>query len=410
MHVLCAFQKYNYGDPNRGLSYETSNFIPTFEKLGYKVDLFDLGARAEYEDFRDLNLAFISYIFRNKPDIVFCAITYYEIWAETFELLKNCTDSIIINWTSDDSWRYESFSRYVAPFFHIITTTYPEAYRKYFRDGHPNVFLTQWAANPYNLQEPIPADKCSYKVSFIGTAHGNRKKWVAYLKKRGIHVECFGHGWENGPVESYEIPNIIRNSVISLNFSNSALSWEKPIPRRIKQTKARIFEVPGAGGFMLTEKSPGIERFYRIEDEIVTFESGSELVREIKYYLHNHEARDAIAWKGFERTRKENTYDIRLTELVDAALDIKKKLNIPASDASITRAFTEYIDAINAHSNSALLQLCSKGMRGLGKVIWGPERGPRAARRAVFEISWRLAGAKTYSASGLPGRMFYDAS
>jgi hypothetical protein len=33
-----------------------------------------------------------------------------------------------------------------------------------------------------------------------------------------------------------------------------------------------------------------------------------------------------------------------------------------------------------------------------------------AARRFVFELSWRFAGARTYSASGWAGRMFYRES
>jgi spore maturation protein CgeB len=43
-------------------------------------------------------------------------------------------------------------------------------------------------------------------------------------------------------------------------------------------------------------------------------------------------------------------------------------------------------------------------------LIFGPRRGARAARRILFELSWRVAGAKTYSASGWPGRIFYRES
>ena len=45
-----------------------------------------------------------------------------------------------------------------------------------------------------------------------------------------------------------KIPEIMRQSVISLNFSNS---------RQGRQIKARTFEVPGAGGFLMTETAPG---------------------------------------------------------------------------------------------------------------------------------------------------------
>jgi spore maturation protein CgeB len=44
------------------------------------------------------------------------------------------------------------------------------------------------------------------------------------------------------------------------------------------------------------------------------------------------------------------------------------------------------------------------------RLIWGERRGPRAARRMIFELSWRFAGARTYAAAGWPGRMFYKES
>ena len=43
-------------------------------------------------------------------------------------------------------------------------------------------------------------------------------------------------------------------------------------------------------------------------------------------------------------------------------------------------------------------------------LFWGRERGARAARRMLFELSWRLAGDHTYCAAGWPGRLFYHES
>jgi spore maturation protein CgeB len=43
-------------------------------------------------------------------------------------------------------------------------------------------------------------------------------------------------------------------------------------------------------------------------------------------------------------------------------------------------------------------------------LLFGKRRGARAARRLLFELSWRVAGAKTYRASGWPGRLFYRES
>jgi spore maturation protein CgeB len=47
---------------------------------------------------------------------------------------------------------------------------------------------------------------------------------------------------------------------------------------------------------------------------------------------------------------------------------------------------------------------------GCFSLVFGKGRGARAARRFVYELSWRLAGATTYRARGLPGRLFYAES
>ena len=66
--------------------------------------------------------------------------------------------------------------------------------------------------------------------------------------------------------------------------------------------KARTFEVPGAGGFLLTENAAALEKFYIPGEEIVTFCSISELADKIKYYLNHPQERDEIARAGFSRT------------------------------------------------------------------------------------------------------------
>jgi spore maturation protein CgeB len=57
---------------------------------------------------------------------------------------------------------------------------------------------------------------------------------------------------------------------------------------------------------------------------------------------------------------------------------------------------------------------CLGGLRGFLLLpclfFWGKSRGGRAARRILFELSWRLFGRKTYTAMGWPGRLFYKYS
>ncbi len=411
MRVLCVFSRYNYGNPARGEGYEYVNFIPALRNLGHVVLHFENWDRRCYQDFRELNTALLKTVEQNQPDVVLCVLTHYEIWLETLEILREAGVAATVNWTTDDSWKYNQFSRFLAPVFHAFTTTYPSVLKRYHRDGMTNVLLTQWAASSHRLQPPIPAQQCQFPVSFVGTAHGQRPKWIDSLRRLGIDVACFGHGWPRGPVVATDIPAIIRNSVISLNFTNADWMWAGGRPQQLGQIKARTFEVPGAGGFLLTEWAQNIERHYLPDKEIAVFHNLAELAEQIHYYLGHNAERDAIADAGYARTCAEHTYEQRLKQVLEFTLLQRNAYLEQSINLSVGRIdWDKFSHAVARHTLTKSERQLRRAVMELTGLAWGPQRGPRAARRLVFELSWRLFGARTYSAAGLPGRMFYEVS
>ena len=393
MKVLCVFGQYQYGDPSRGIGTEYASFVPALKRLGHEVIHFESWNRKCHANYAELNKALLTTVNREHPDVMLVVQLNYEIWLETLRIIQAAGDVATICWTTDDSFKYREVSRFIGRSYHAMTTTYPEMLPRYQRDGIDNVLLTQWAANSQNLKEPLAAKECEYQVSFVGAAHGDRKERIARLNDHGIGVSCFGYGWPSGPVAAEEIPQIMRKSIISLNFANS---------KGQNQIKARTFEVPGAGGFLLTEYAPGLERFYCIGNEVDVFSRTEELVEKINYYLSHTEKRDAIARAGFQRTVREHTYEIRTKEVLDFAVSSRDKY-MRAFRKPVKYSFDELARAHHVGSVSRLL----REIIVLPCVlIWGEERGPRAARRLIFELSWRLFGKKTFTASGWPGRLF----
>lgn len=411
MKILCVFGQHNYGDPSRGQGYEYANFIPALHRLGHDVLFLDSWNRKCFHNFKELNKALLLKVEQNRPDVILSVLFYYEIWRETWEILRDAGISATINWATDDSWKYTQFSKLIAPAFHSFTTTYPNIYSRYQKDGFDHVLLTQWAANVNLLQPPLPASHCLYPVSFVGTANEERKKWVNKLRKRGIDVACFGHGWPHGSINANDISRIMRASVISLNFVSSKVTWHNVKPSFTKQIKARTFEVPGAGGFLLTEWTRGLEQYYHLGKEIIAFRTMDELVSKINYYLTNPTERDYIALAGYERTRREHTYDRRLAEVLEFSLSMRDKYFLKKSVLCSSRIdWGKFEEAVRHHTMNRKLLYLKHTLIKLCSALWGPVRGPRAARRIIFEISWRLVGSHTYSADGLPGRMFYEES
>lgn len=409
MKILCVFGQHNYGDPARGTSYEYTNFVPALRSLGHEVVHFESWNRAEYRGFADLNQAFLENVERIKPDVIFCVLMHYELWLETLESVRQRCPATLVHWGTDDSWKYEQFSRWVASAFHIHATTVPEAVEKARHDGLSNFVLTQWAASSTSLVEPLPASKCKYLVTFVGSAYGNRPRWIADLKKRGIEVRCFGHGWPNGPVKAEEIPRILRDSVVSLNFGDSGLHMGRFGFYRSRQIKARVFEVPGAGGCLLTESAPHLSSYYVSGREIVTFEGIDDLAEKVNWFRLHPEARDEIAFAGYERTAREHTYEMRFGKLFET-LD-RYHAAAKTSQGGSCNFDRQWFSALRRrHEPGWFLQAFRFGAIKVFSLLLGARRGPRAARRLVYELSWRLSGKRTFTSAGLPGRVFYPES
>ena len=408
MKALCVLGQHNYGDPARGLGYEYVNFLPALTRLGYAVTHFESFDRTPYSDFADMNRKLLETVERVQPDLVFCVLMGYEVWTETLDRIRRVSGVLLLNWGTDDSWKYEQYTRFVAPHLDCYASTYPEALEKARNDGLKNFALTQWAASDAALASPLAAAQCRYRVSFIGSAYGNRRGRIEDLRRRGIEVDCFGYGWPNGPVPSADIPRIMRESAVSLNFGDSGTQLRGLRPYRSRQIKARVFEVPGAGGFLLTEGAGHLCDYYRVGEEIETFDSRDELAEKLRYYLDRPDVRDRIALAGHERTRREHTYSGRFAALLDEAMGMR----VATTSASpLPAPVDESFESICArHRVTPPLRLLRALLSTPARILFGAQRGPRAARRLLFELSWRLAGARTYSAAGWPGRVFYRES
>lgn len=177
-----------------------------------------------------------------------------------------------------------------------------------------------------------------------------------------------------------------------------------------RQIKARTFEAPGSGGFLMTEWAEGLESYYQPGKEVVVFRDDRELADQTDYYLSHLAERDRIADAGYERTRREHTYEARFADLLRFVLARREQTSAGARGDPSGIDWAAFNRAAARHTLPPRLRMTKNALSSLCARVWGPVRGPRAARRLVFELSWRLVGAKTYSSAGLPGRMFYKES
>jgi spore maturation protein CgeB len=327
MKIVPILLRYDYGVKTRGDSLEYKGFYPALKKITDEIYPFwyDKYLPENKEKLQGDVIEFIDHI---KPDIVFFILMRDEFSFETFDYLNN--KYITINWFCDDHWRFDIFTKYYAPHFTYAITTDKFSLDKYKKIGYKNVILSQWAS--FGLTENIDFDKVKYKydISFVGGVSGYRKWIIDQLKKKGIKVECFGYGWENGRVTFEEMTNIFKTSKINLNISNSinydiryvfsslrSIKGLLKSKKRIEQVKARNFEIPAFGGFQLTNYVSSLEDYFKIGEEVATYTTLEDLILQIKYYLRDESSRKRIMINGYNRAINNHTYLHRLRKIIE---------------------------------------------------------------------------------------------
>ena len=170
-------------------------------------------------------------------------------------------------------------------------------------------------------------DRRKLPLTFIGGISNLHSKRLRILEKisNEFDINLFGPGKENipkgsnlqnkwkYPVWGKDMYEILANSKLSLNIHGD-----------ISQSEAanlRLLEVTGSGALLLTENQSNLGEYFNNE-EVVTYDSVSDLIEKINYYLTNNEAASQIAAAGRKRTLLDHTYDNRVVDLSKKLINI----------------------------------------------------------------------------------------
>ena len=317
MDILYVVFQYEYGNPARGFGYEHINFYDTMVRMGHNVAYFDYVELAQQLGRRAMNRRLWEMVEADKPALLFGVVQGEVVDRIVMRRISEKTDTVTLNWFTDDHWQFERYTHHWAPVYNWVTTTAASALPKYARLGYRNVIKTQWACNPhtyYRLDLPL-----KYDVTFVGQPHGNRRQVIKAIRRAGFEVQVWGYGWETGKLSHEDMVRIFNQSRINLNLSNASRRRDVLFPWRSKslqQIKGRNFEVPGCGGFLLSGEADELEKYYEIGREIVCFKDTRDLIAKIRYYLTHDDERQMIAQAGYERTLREHTYERRFHEIL----------------------------------------------------------------------------------------------
>ncbi len=165
-------------------------------------------------------------------------------------------------------------------------------------------------------------DRMKYRtdVVFAGTWEPMREWWLEKLTDLDLSV--WGNMWDHVPpskplrrlwkgsaVYGEEISKLFAVSKIHLNFLRE---------QNKDSNNVRSFEIPGYGGFLLTQRSrEQAEELYVEGREIACFDDVEELREKIAYYLEHDDERRSIAEAGHHRAQREHQAIHRLQRILD---------------------------------------------------------------------------------------------
>ncbi|MGW1809117.1 CgeB family protein [Streptomyces sp. NPDC002078] len=307
-HAVLLALADDYGDQAAGPSFECETFLPVLRQFFGKVTLWPLDRLLRQRGYFRMNADLESWVRRESPDLVFCVPFENQIdWPRLGALRGSGTATMA--WMCDDHWRFDNFSRLIAPNFDFVATTDRAAYLRYHTLPGVRPLLTQWGCDTRRFR---PAEGTwAHEVSFVGSRHPHRARHIDALRRAGVRVFVRGRGWPEGRATTEELATIPAQSLVSLNFANSSGS--------LKQLKARPFELTGTGTCVVSEYDPQLSSYFEVGEELVAFRSPSECVRVVKSLLRDPARARRIGESGRSRTEREHTYEARIGRLLAAA-------------------------------------------------------------------------------------------
>ena len=151
-------------------------------------------------------------------------------------------------------------------------------------------------------------------LCFIEGTRRLRHGLVEALAPDGLHVRGDAH-WQAvtgqcGPGIAYadELPAFYRDCPVNLNSTSIQMATA---------VNQRVFDCPGAGGFLLTDAQSSLADLFDVEHEIASYGTLEEAREQLRWFMARPKARRAIVEQAQRRIYGEHTYVHRLEAMVD---------------------------------------------------------------------------------------------
>lgn len=342
MQINMKILIYGSAKPNR----IEDSYKRAFTQLGHSVDIINVDKSKQYVSFylnnRLLHRLFLkSYKIREKgaknwnyfvkkqlseynPDIFFVFKGDFLFPKTLHEAKSNGTKVIVFNPDSPLPGNPNHRPEHIplakeADFYFIWSKSIAEQLQKLGAEKVEHLPFA-WDPGVYPYKEPQNPE---YDVVFIGGwnkkreqllevvgQHFDLKIWGPdYWQTRTSRDRAVRKAWMGKPIFGEEASEVISKSKIVLNILR-----DQNLP---DGTNMRTFEVPGAGGFLLSNYSSGADELFPEGEAGTFFKSEKELLGQIEDYLSNNEERGKIRDNAHNLTTEKHSYVQRAETIIN---------------------------------------------------------------------------------------------
>lgn len=267
-----------------------------------------------------------------KPDLVL-VLNGVVLTAEKVDKLRRRGFKTAV-WFTDDPY-YTDWTISIAPRYDYVFTLELNCLPFYRKLGCKNVYYLPFAVNPGAFHPKHVPTSYQSDICFIGTAFWNRVKLIDQLAPILMNRKVVIAGWWWDRLQNYSnLSSQIKlgdwmspeDTASYYNGAKIVINLHRSIDddtinvnsRKIEalSVNPRTFEISGCATLQLSDIRQDIDNLYNAGTEIATYVTDKDLVEKIDYYLTHEEERQRVALGGLMRTRRDHTYQKRLSSML----------------------------------------------------------------------------------------------
>lgn len=176
-------------------------------------------------------------------------------------------------------------------------------------------------------------------ISFLGTYLPGKRKFFkdhVFPLKKEYNLRLYGQDWtisdrvkgnlqKLGQFLNLPVLKNIQKPKLPLDaerkiYSSSTISLNVHESYQIQyggDCNERTFKVPACRGFQLVDNVTCIQDYFKINEEVVVYDSADDLIEKIHYYMNNPTERERIIEAGYKKVLKEHTYFDRAKKFIE---------------------------------------------------------------------------------------------